>query len=101
VGASLSVIWVNYGCCFAGVVRSFDARSGTHHVVYDDGDEEDIVLRAADVVWGSGGGGGRGSGGGGGNDNGGGTGGRGGGSGIGDGETAAGEVARPERTHTS
>ena len=52
VGASLSVVWVNYDWFFAGVVRSFDARSGTHHVVYDDGDEEDIVLHAADVVWG-------------------------------------------------
>jgi hypothetical protein len=61
VGASLSVIWVHYGCYFAGVVRSFDARSGTHHVVYDDGDEEDIVLYAADVMWGGGSGGGRGA----------------------------------------
>jgi len=108
VGASLSVIWVHYGCYFAGVVRSFDARSGTHHVVYDDGDEEDIVLRAADVMWGGGrGGGGNGGGGGdgGGNAGEGGGGrrsgdGRGGGKG-GDGVTAAGEVARQERTHTS
>ena len=99
VGASLSVIWVHYGCYFAGVVRSFDARSGTHHVVYDDGDEEDIVLRAADVVWGGGGaGGGSGSGGSGG---GGGDAGGGGGAGGGVGGTAAGEVARQERTVTS
>ena len=105
VGASLSVIWVHYGCYFAGVVRSFDARSGTHHVVYDDGDEEDIVLRAGDVVWGVGGGSGGvgGSGGGGGGDSGGGGGGGGwgGGGGVVDGGTAVGEVARQEGTHTS
>jgi len=99
VGASLSVIWVHYGCYFAGVVRSFDARSGTHHVVYDDGDEEDIALRAADVVWGGGGGGGGGGKRGGGSGGGGGGGG-GGGSGGGGG-TAVGMVARQEPTHTS
>ena len=37
VGASLSVTWKHWknmkpGCFFAGMVRSFDARSGTHHV---------------------------------------------------------------------
>ena len=102
VGASLTVIWVHYGCYFAGVVRSFDARAGTHHVVYNDCDEEDIVLRAADVVWGGGGAGG----GGGGGDHGGrgvgggsvgGITGGGGGAGGSNGATAAGE----ERALTS
>jgi len=89
VGASLSVIWVHYGYYYPGVVRSFDVRSGTHHVVYDDGDEDNIVLRAADVIWGDGGGsgsgsgGGRGSGGGGSGSGGGGSGGSGGGGGRG------------------
>ena len=95
MGNSLSVLWVHYGCYFAGVVRSFDARAGTHHVVYDDGDEEDIVLRAADVVWGGGGngsGGSRSAGGGGGV-----AGGRSGGGGV----AAAGSIVWQERKYTS
>jgi len=91
------VVVVHYGCYFPGMIRSFNARSGTHHVVYDDGDEEDIVLRAADVMWDGGSGGS--------NAGGGGKDGRsgdcGGGSGSGDGLTVAGTDARQERTLTS
>lgn len=44
LGQRLGVYWEEELQFFTGVVASYDNEKGTHHIVYDDGDEEDVQL---------------------------------------------------------
>lgn len=48
VGRRVRVYWPLEGRFFAGVVTAFNARTGMHHIDYDDGDQEEIVLATLD-----------------------------------------------------
>jgi hypothetical protein len=44
VGRRVRVYWPLEGKFFAGVVTAYNARTGLHHIDYDDGDKEEIKL---------------------------------------------------------
>jgi hypothetical protein len=51
VGRRLKVHWPDEMQWFAGHVAHFDEASGKHHIVYDDGDSEELVLAAERFEW--------------------------------------------------
>jgi hypothetical protein len=51
VGRRLRVHWPDEMEWFAGQVMHFDAETGRHHVVYDDGDSEELLLAAESIEW--------------------------------------------------
>jgi hypothetical protein len=51
VGRRLKVHWPDEMEWFAGHVSHFDELSGKHHVVYDDGDSEELFLAAERFEW--------------------------------------------------
>ena len=44
VGRRIRVYWPLEGQFFAGVISAYNPRTGLHHINYDDGDEEEILL---------------------------------------------------------
>ena len=48
VGRRVRVYWPLERKFFAGVVTAFNARTGMHHIDYDDGDQEEIILATPD-----------------------------------------------------
>ena len=51
VGRRLKVHWPDEMQWFAGQVAHFDEVSGKHHIIYDDGDSEELVLAAERFEW--------------------------------------------------
>lgn len=51
VGRRLKVHWPDEMAWFAGHISHFDEASGKHHIVYDDGDSEELVLAAERFEW--------------------------------------------------
>lgn len=49
IGAQVEVWWPLDKEYYKGTVRSYDARKKTHHIKYDDGESEKLVL--SDEVW--------------------------------------------------
>ena len=51
VGRRLRCYWPAEQAFFEGHVSSFDAATGLHHIVYDDGDSESLLLAAERFEW--------------------------------------------------
>ncbi|KAI5057949.1 hypothetical protein GOP47_0027964 [Adiantum capillus-veneris] len=44
IGCKCKVYWPDDKDWYTGIIRGYDAEVGTHHVFYDDGDKEDLIL---------------------------------------------------------
>ena len=51
VGRRLRVYWPEEQAWFCGMVTRFDVPTGRHHVSYDDGDSEELMLAAERIEW--------------------------------------------------
>ena len=51
LGERVEVWWEDDHCWYGGTVRAFDVISGSHTVVYDDGDQREELLNSAELVW--------------------------------------------------
>lgn len=51
VGRRVRVYWPDEDAWFCGQVTRFDARTGWHSVLYDDGDREQLVLAEERIEW--------------------------------------------------
>eukprot|EP00854_Cymbomonas_tetramitiformis_P015294 gene15294-18096_t len=51
IGQNLRVFWPDERQWFQGYVEGYCARTNEHHVVYEDGDEETLVLATERIEW--------------------------------------------------
>ena len=51
VSHRLEVYWPGEGQNFEGTITAYDAKSGKHRIAYEDGDEEEVLLKEEKVIW--------------------------------------------------